>query len=87
MQKKRSVAQAQIESLSDITFQNVTSLIITTINRSRIKITRIFVCKCQYKIETFAKILIGIKMVEKHKTRKNQQTFYKCNMSNNTIKD
>ena len=25
-------------------------------------------------------------MVEKHKTRKNQQTFYKCNMCNNTIK-
>ena len=26
------------------------------------------------------------KMVEKHKTRKNQLTFYKCNMCNNTIK-
>ena len=25
-------------------------------------------------------------MVEKHKTRKNQLTFYKCNMYNNTIK-
>ena len=25
-------------------------------------------------------------MVEKHKTRKNQQTFYKCNISNNTVK-
>ena len=25
-------------------------------------------------------------MVEKHKTRKNQQTFYKCNMYNNAIK-
>ena len=25
-------------------------------------------------------------MVEKHKTRKNQQIFYKCNMCNNTIK-
>ena len=32
------------------------------------------------------KILIGIKMVEKHKIRKNQQTFYKFNMCNNTIK-
>ena len=27
-----------------------------------------------------------MKMVEKHKTGKNQQTFYKCNMCNNTIK-
>ena len=26
------------------------------------------------------------KMVEKHNTRKNKQTFYKCNMCNNTIK-
>ena len=26
------------------------------------------------------------KMVEKHKTRKNQQTFYDCNMCNNTVK-
>ena len=25
-------------------------------------------------------------MVEKHKTRKNQETFYKCNMCNNTTK-
>ena len=25
-------------------------------------------------------------MVEKYKTRKNQQTFYNCNMYNNTIK-
>ena len=25
-------------------------------------------------------------MVEKHKTRKNQQAFYECNMCNNTIK-
>ena len=25
-------------------------------------------------------------MVEKHKTRRNQQTFYECNMCNNTIK-
>ena len=25
-------------------------------------------------------------MVEKHNTRKNQQTFYECNMCNNTIK-
>ena len=25
-------------------------------------------------------------MAEKHKTRKNQQTFYKCNMCNNKIK-
>ena len=25
-------------------------------------------------------------MVEKYKTRKNQQTFYNCNMCNNTIK-
>ena len=54
--------------------------------RSWLKITRIFVCKCQYLNATFAKILIGIKMVEKHKTRKNQQIFYKCKMCNNTIK-
>ena len=59
---------------------------ITTMNRRRLKITRIFVCKCQYLSVTFTKILIGTKMVEKHKTRKNQQTFYKCNMCNNTIK-
>ena len=65
---------------------SVTSSIITTMNGSRLKITRIFVCKCQYLSVTFSKILIGIKMVEKHKTRKNQQTFYKCNMCNNTIK-
>ena len=25
-------------------------------------------------------------MVDKHKTRKNQQKFYKCNIFNNTIK-
>ena len=55
-------------------------------NGSRLKITRIFVCKCQYLSVTFAKIPIGIRMVEKHKTRKDQQTFYKCNMCNNTIK-
>ena len=66
--------------------QSVTSLNITTMNGSRLKITRIFVCKCQYLSVTFTKILIGTKMVEKHKTRKNQQTFYKCNMCNNTIK-
>ena len=65
---------------------SVTSLIITTMNGRRFNITRIFVCKCQYLSVTFAKIIIGIKMVENHKTRKNQQTFYKCNMCNNTIK-
>ena len=35
---------------------------------------------------TFAKILIGIKMVKKHKTRKNQNNFHNCNMCSNTIK-
>ena len=55
-------------------------------NGSRLKITVIFVCKCQYLSVTFAKIKVRMKMVEKHKTRKNQQTFYKCNMSKNTIK-
>ena len=55
-------------------------------NGSMLRITRIFLCKCQYLSVTFAKILIGIKLVEKHKTRKNQQIFYKCNMCNNTIK-
>ena len=39
------------------------------------------VCKCY-----IYKTLIGTKMVEKHKTRKNQQTFDKCNMCNNTMK-
>ena len=56
---------------------SVTTLIITTMNGSRVKITRIFVCKCQYLSVTFAKILIGIKIVEKHKTRKIQHTFHK----------
>ena len=64
---------------------SVSSSIKTTMNRSRLKITRIFACKCQYFSVTFAKILIGIKMVEKHKTGKNQQIFYKCNMCNHTI--
>ena len=62
---------------------SVTSSIITLMNR---KITKIFECKCQYLSVTFSKILIGITMVEKHKTRKNQQIFYKCSMCNNTIK-
>ena len=65
---------------------SVTCSIITTMNGSMLNITRIFLCKCQYLSVKFAKILIRIKMVEKHKTRKNQQTFYKCNMCNNTIK-
>ena len=39
-----------------------------------------------YLSVTFEKILNDIKIKEKHKTRKNQQTFYKCNMCNNTIK-
>ena len=65
---------------------SVTCSIITTMNGSRLKITRIFVCKCQYLSVTFVKILIGIKIVEKYKTRKNQQAVYKCNMCNNTIK-
>ena len=65
---------------------SVTSSNITTMQGSRLKITKIFVCKCQYLSVTFAKILVGIKIVEKHKIKKNQQTFYKCNMFNNTIK-
>ena len=68
------------------TCSSVTSSILTTMNGSWLKITRIYVCKCQYLCVTFANILICIKMVEKHKTKKNQQTFYKCNMCNNTIK-
>ena len=44
------------------------------------------VCKCQYLSVTFAKILVDLKMIEKHKTRKNQQTFCMFNMCNNTIK-
>ena len=55
-------------------------------SRSRLKITRIFLCKCHYLSVTLAKILIGIKMVNKHKSRKSQQTFYKCIMCKNTIK-
>ena len=54
-------------------------------NGGRIKITKLFLSKCQYLGDTFSKILISIKMVEKHKNRKNQQTFYKCNMCNNAI--
>ena len=68
------------------TCSSVTSSIITTMNGSRLKITRIIVCKRQSLSVTFTNILIGIQMVEKHKIRKNQQTFYKCNMCNNTIK-
>ena len=64
----------------------MTSSVITTMNRSKLKITKIFVFQWQYSSVTFAKIIIGIKMVEKHKTRKNQQTFYKFNMCNYTIK-
>ena len=64
---------------------SVTSSIETTLKRSRLKITQIFVCKWQYFSGTFAKILTGIKMVEKHKIRKNQQTFNKCTMCNNKI--
>ena len=64
----------------------MTILIKTTINGRRLKITRIFVCKCHYLGIKFAKIWISIKMVEKHKIEKNQQTFYKCNMCNKTIK-
>ena len=62
-------------------FSSVTSSIITKNERKQVKDH-----KCQYLIVTFAKILSDIKIVEKHKTRKNQQTFYKCNMWNNTIK-
>ena len=64
----------------------MTSSVITTINGSRVNITRIFVCKCQCLSVTFSKVLIGIKIVEKHKIRKSQQTFYKCNICNNIIK-
>ena len=55
-------------------------------NGSWLKFIRLFVFKCQYLYVTFENILFGIKMVEKHKTRKNQQTFDKCNMCKNTIK-
>ena len=55
----------------------------TTMNGSRLKITRM---PCQYLSVTFAKIQIGIKMIEKHKTRENQQTFFKFTMCNNKIK-
>ena len=48
---------------------------ITTINGSRLKNTRIFVCKFQYLSVTFATVLIGIKVVEKHKMSKDQKTF------------
>ena len=65
---------------------SVTSSIITTMNGNRLKITRISACKCQYICVIFLKIIIGIKMVEKHKTRENQQTIYNCNMCNSTIK-
>ena len=55
-------------------------------NGGRLKITKIFVFQWQYLSVTFAKITSSIKMEEKHKTRKNQPTFYKCNMCNYTIK-
>ena len=61
----------------------VTSSIITTRNGSRLKITRIFVCKWKYLGVTFAKTIIGIKIIEKHKTRKNQQN---CKKLTFTIK-
>ena len=64
----------------------VTGSIISTMNGSRLNITKIFVCKCQYLSVIFAKILMGMKKIEKNKTRKNQQTFKKCHMCNNTIK-
>ena len=65
---------------------SVTSSIITTMNGSRLKITTIFVCKCQYLSVTFAKNPNWHKNGRETQTRKNQQTFYKCNMCNNTIK-
>ena len=85
-QKSGTVAKTQKRVTARHNCSSVTSSVITTMNKSMLKITRIIVCKCQYQIVTFAKIVIGIKMVYKHKTRKNQQTFYKCNMCNNTIK-
>ena len=39
---------------------------------------RVIVCNCWYLGVPFAKIQMGIKMVEKHKMSKGQQTFYKC---------
>ena len=54
-------------------------------NGSMLKITRIFVCKCQYLSLTLAKFLFGIKMVEKQKTGKNQQKLNNCNMCNHII--
>ena len=62
-----------------------TCSILTTMNGSMLKVTRILVCKYQYLNVTFEKILIGIKMVEKHETRKNPQICYKCNMCNNAF--
>ena len=57
---------------------SVNSSIITTMNGSRLKITRIFVCKYKYLSVAFAKILIGMKMVDKHKTRKNHFISVTC---------
>ena len=65
---------------------SVICAIITTIHRSRLKNTTIFVFRCQYLSVTFAKILSGIKMEEKHKMSKDQQTFYWCNICNYKIK-
>ena len=48
--------------------------------------TRIFICKCQYLIVIFAKVLFGIKLEEKHKMSKYKPTYFKCNMCNNTFK-
>ena len=53
----------------------MTCAIITTIHGSKLKNTTIFVFRCQYLSVTFAKIVIDLKMVEKHKMSKDQQTF------------
>ena len=51
-----------------------------------LKSTTVFVFKFEHLSVTFAKILIGIKMVQKHKVSKYQQTFYNCSMCKYTIK-
>ena len=58
----------------------------TTINESMIKKKRLLVGKFQYLRVILKEILIGINMVENYKMSKDEKTFYKCNVCNNTIK-
>ena len=78
--KIRNCCTARYKCLS------VTSLIVTTMNKSRLKIIRIFVCKCQYLSVTFAKNPNGHKHGRETQDQEDSANIYNCNMYNNTIK-